>query len=81
MVKTLPCNAEDTGSIPGLRTKVPHAVGQLGLQVATTKPACHHERSSRCNKDFDTAKSINFFKIKGKNDSLKKKFIEVPFQH
>ena len=33
MVKTLPRNAEETGSIPGLGTKTPRAVGQLGLQL------------------------------------------------
>ena len=26
VVKNLPCNAEDTGSIPGWGTKIPHAV-------------------------------------------------------
>ena len=28
MVKNLPCNAGDTGLIPGWRTKIPPAVGQ-----------------------------------------------------
>ena len=30
MVENLPSNAGDTGSTPGWRTKIPHAVGQLG---------------------------------------------------
>ena len=29
MVKNLPCNARNTGWIPGQKTKVPHAAGQL----------------------------------------------------
>ena len=29
MVKNLPSNAGDVGSIPGLGTKIPHAAGQL----------------------------------------------------
>ena len=36
MVKNLPSNAEDSGSIPGLGTKIPHATGQLNPS-ATTK--------------------------------------------
>ena len=32
-----PANVRDTGSIPGLGTKTPHAVGQLSLHTATTE--------------------------------------------
>ena len=39
VVKSLPSNAGDTGSIPGQGTKIPHAVGQLSL-CATTREAC-----------------------------------------
>ena len=60
VVKTLPRNAEDTGSIPGLGTKTPRAVGQLGLQATTTGPTCHKERSSRCNADLNTANQYFF---------------------
>ena len=35
MVKNLPCNAGDSGSIPGQGTKVSPAVGQLSLSAAT----------------------------------------------
>ena len=31
VVKTLPANAEDMGSIPGSETKIPHAEEQLNL--------------------------------------------------
>ena len=37
MVKNLPCSAGDTGSLPGRGTKIPHAMGQLSLCVATTE--------------------------------------------
>ena len=36
VVKNPPSNAEDVGSIPSQRTKIPHATGQLSPQ-ATTK--------------------------------------------
>ena len=31
VVKNLPANAEDTGLIPGLGTKIPHVAGQLNF--------------------------------------------------
>ena len=37
VVKNLPAGAGDTGLIPGLGTKIPHAMGQLGLCVRTTE--------------------------------------------
>ena len=42
MVKNLPCNAGDAGSIPGRGTKIPHAVEQLSLCSAVTEPVCHN---------------------------------------
>ena len=36
MVKNMPSNAEDVGSIPGQETKMPHGVGQLERLYATT---------------------------------------------
>ena len=38
VVKNLPSNAGDTGSIPGPGTKIPHAKGQLSLRTTTTEP-------------------------------------------
>ena len=38
MVKNLPSNTEDTGSIPGQGIKIPHAKGQLSLCVTTREP-------------------------------------------
>ena len=42
MDKTSPNNAGDEGSIPGQGTKVPHALKQLSLCVATAEPAGHN---------------------------------------
>ena len=38
VVRNPPCNAGDMGSIPGQRTEVPHAMGQLIPQVTTREP-------------------------------------------
>ena len=35
VVKNLPSNAGDAGSIPGWGTKIPYAVGQLSLRATT----------------------------------------------
>ena len=35
MVKDLPSNAGDLGSIPGLGTRIPHTTGQLSSHAAT----------------------------------------------
>ena len=37
MVKNLPCNAGDSGLIPGWGTKIPHAAGQLSLSITNTE--------------------------------------------
>ena len=39
MVKNLPSNAGDAGSIPGRGTKIPPAEGQLNPRSATTEVA------------------------------------------
>ena len=39
MVKNLPCNVGDMGSIPGGGTKIPHAVGQQNPCIATRELA------------------------------------------
>ena len=46
MVKNPPSNAGDTGSIPGQRTKIPHATGQLSPRTATTEPVRHNYREA-----------------------------------
>ena len=40
MVKNLPCNAWDAGSIPGRGTKIPHAIEQLSLHVPQLESLC-----------------------------------------
>ena len=42
VVKNLPCNAGDLGSIPGRGSKAPHTSEELSLCVATTEPMCHN---------------------------------------
>ena len=37
MVKNLPCNAGETGSIPGQGAKIRHALEQLSLCTTTTE--------------------------------------------
>ena len=46
MVKNLPSNAGDMGSIPGWRTKIPHAVGQLSRTSQLEKPLSTATRES-----------------------------------
>ena len=40
VVKNLPSNAGDAGSIPGQGTKIPHAAGQLSPRAKATELAC-----------------------------------------
>ena len=37
VIKNLPCNAGDVGSIPGRRTKIPHATKKLILCASMTE--------------------------------------------
>ena len=39
VVKNLPRNTEDVGSIPGQEGKIPHAMKQLSLRAITREPA------------------------------------------
>ena len=45
VVKNLPSNAGDAGSIPGLGIRFPHAVGWLGSCATTVELACLSERA------------------------------------
>ena len=40
VVKKPSCNAGDVGSIPGWRTKIPHATEQLSLQATARESMC-----------------------------------------
>ena len=44
VVKNLPCNAKDVGSIPGRGTKIPHTKGELSPCTTTTKTRRHKDR-------------------------------------
>ena len=45
MVKNLPCNAGDMGSIPGRGTQIPHVMGQLSLHTSRQNPCATVKRS------------------------------------
>ena len=38
VVKNLPCNAGDMGSIPGHKTKIPYSMEHLSMHKAKTEP-------------------------------------------
>ena len=58
VVKTLPFNARDEGSIPGQGTKIPHATGQLSLHATATEMAVHSQREAHVPQlRLDTAKN------------------------
>ena len=50
MIKNPPCNAGDVGSIPGLGTKMPHAMGQLSPCAVTTELTATTRQAMQCNK-------------------------------
>ena len=52
VVKNLPSNAGDSGSIPGQGTKIPHVVGQLSPHTTTRESphAATKTRHSQINK-------------------------------
>ena len=56
MVKNLPSNAEDAGSIPGRGTKIPHAMGQLSPRAKITELVLLKERALTLQLRPDAAK-------------------------
>ena len=44
VVKNPPCNAGDTGLIPGQETKIPHATEQLSPCCHSLEAVCHNYR-------------------------------------
>ena len=56
MVKNLPCNARNVGSIPGQGTKIAQDTGQLSPCVMTTEPAWHNQRAGMLQLKGDTAR-------------------------
>ena len=62
VVKNLPANARDPGLVPGWRTKIPHALEQLGLCAATTEPSLNHLNVSVCRSlPFHCSENIQVF--------------------
>ena len=63
MVKNSPCNAGDTGSVPGRGTKIPHATGQLSPHAAT-RETCEPQllnlqrKPMHCNKEPTWHKTV-----------------------
>ena len=49
MIKNLPSNARDMGSVPGWGTKIPHALGQLS--PLTTREACTLQQRPTAGKE------------------------------
>ena len=59
--KNLPVNAGDTSSIPGLGTKMPHAMGQISPHTTTTEALltlelCSKTREATAMRNLHTAK-------------------------
>lgn len=51
VVKNLPCNDRDAGSIPGCGTKIPHTVEQLSPGATTRESLSHMQDPTRCSKE------------------------------
>ena len=55
VIETQPCNAEDSGSILGVRTKTPHATENLTRASQLGSPCVITEDLTRYNEDPYTA--------------------------
>ena len=65
MVKRLTPNAEEAVSIPGLKTKIPHAMGQWSLQPAITEAHMLQQNpitDKNLKKIKETTTKVQFFK-------------------
>ena len=51
VVKNPPCSAGDSGSNPGLGTKIPHAAEQLSLHTTAVEPTGHMENPRAARRD------------------------------
>ena len=67
VVKNLPSDAGDAGSIPGRGTKIPHVARQLSLRATTReKPMCRNEISRVPQLRPDATKNNTYFFLKNK---------------
>ena len=53
MIKNLPFNAGDMGLIPGQRTKIPDASGQLSLRTSA-KTQCSKKKKKKIGKTLES---------------------------
>lgn len=77
--ETLPCEAGDVGLIPGQRTRIPHAVGQLNLHTITNKPSHHNWRedckpqlrlNAKLNKLRKSCPPIAYIPVRGDSNKI-----------
>ena len=68
VVKNLPSNAEDVGSILGQRTKISHATGQLSLHVA---------KKTQCNPKRDEHKKTQTHQTSGRILTMRDVLIQL----
>ena len=79
VVKTLPSNAGDIGSIPGRGITIPHAMRQLSPRAATTEPTCSRahmpqpERRPCAAANIQHSQINRFFKNKAVSNKSSKK--------
>ena len=73
VVKNLPSNAGDAGSIPGQGTKVPHVAGQLSLRTATTEPSHFGAHAPQLERSLHTTTKTRCSQIKRKKKKEKEK--------
>ena len=59
VVKSTPCNAENTGWILGWDTKVTHAMEQLRLHAAATEPMHSEAHAPQLESPRDTTKILH----------------------
>ena len=62
VVKNLPSNAGDMGSIPGWAAKIPRAEGQTSLHVTTGETSTHHNEWFVCLNSEPVQPNKYFFK-------------------
>ena len=55
VVKNLPSNTGDLGSIPGQGTKIAHAAGQLSPRATTTEPTCSGAQEPQLERSLSAA--------------------------
>ena len=73
VVKNLPSNAGDTGSIPGQGTRISHAMGKQRLCATATEPTCPNLRSHMLYRKIPHAATKTQFIQKQRRKEKKRK--------